>query len=110
MSVGPPLILDANGIPNAEWVFKIGSTLITSVGSRAEVIGGGSPLNVYWKVGSSASIKGNTTMVGNIVALTSISFGTIATLKGRALALNGAITMLANYIASENCRYSVIPN
>ena len=110
LSAELPLILDANGNPDAEWVFKIGSTLITSVGSKVEMIGKGSPYNVYWKVGSSASIKGNTKMVGNIVALTSISFGTIATLKGRALARNGAITMLANYIPSENCRYSVIPN
>ena len=104
LSAGPPLILNGNGLPNAEWVFKIGSTLITSVGSKIEVIGGGSPYNVYWKVGSSASIKGNTTMVGNIVTLTSISFGTIATLQGRALARNGAITMLANNITSVPCR------
>lgn len=98
------LTLNANGNATAEWVFQIGSTLITSVGAQVIVIGGGSPLNVYWQVGSSATISQNTKMVGNIIAFTSISFGMNATLNGRALARNGAVTMLSNVIASVPCK------
>ena len=97
------LTLNANGNANAEWVFQIGSTLITRAGAQVQVIGGGSPFNVYWQVGSSATISENTKMVGNIIALASISFEINATLKGRALARNGAVTMDSNFIASVPC-------
>lgn len=98
------LTLDAKGNAKAEWYFQIGSTLISSVGAEVRVINGGSALNVYWQVGSSATIKGSTNMVGNIIALASITFGTSANLIGRAYALNGAITMLSNTIASALCK------
>ena len=100
------LTLDANGNADAEWVFQIGSTLITSTGAEVRVIGGGSPFNVYWQVGSSATISQNTKMVGNIVALASISFGVDAILQGRALARNSAVNMISNYIASAPCKYN----
>ena len=105
LSVGV-LTLDANGNADAEWVFQISSTLITSAfGSEVKVIGGGSPFNVYWQVGSSATIAENTLMAGNIIALTSISFGVNASLIGRAQACNGAVTMLSNLIASAPCEF-----
>jgi len=92
------LTLDGKGNANAKWIFQIGSTLITGVNTQVKMINNGSPLNVYWQVGSSATIGVNTAMVGNIITYASISFGTSATLKGRALARVGAVTLLSNTI------------
>ena len=92
------LTLDAKGDSNAKWVFQIGSTLITGVNTQIKMLNNGSALNVYWTVGSSATIADKTKMVGNIIAYASISFGNFATLEGRALARVGAVTMLSNTI------------
>lgn len=88
------LKLDTQGDPHARFVFQIGSTLITAVGSEVVFVLGGSSDNVLWQVGSSATIGVGTDFVGNILALTSITLQNGATLaSGRALARNGAVTM-----------------
>jgi len=88
------LVLDALGNPNAVWVFQIGSTLTTApIGSSVAVIHGGNPLKVFWQVGSSATIDTTTEFIGNILAYTSITLNAGASLIGRALALNGAVTL-----------------
>ena len=97
------LYLDAKLNINAEWVFQIGSSLTTAEGAEVRVINGGSPYNVYWQIGSSASIFQDTIFVGNIVALTSISLASNVSLTGRALARNGAVTMVSNLIKSFSC-------
>ena len=97
------LTLNADGNANAEWVFQIKTTLITSVGAEIRIIGGGSPLNVYWQVGSSATISGSTKMIGNIVAYVDVIFGVSATLTGRALARSGQVTMLSNVLSRVTC-------
>jgi hypothetical protein len=97
------LTLDAQGNPNAMFVFEIGSTLTTASASSVNVINGGSNVGVYWLVGSSATIGTTTAFEGNILAVASITLNTGATiLCGRALALNGAVTMDSNTI-SNNC-------
>jgi len=95
---GGILTLDAKGNANAKWVFQIGTTLITEVNSTVRVINGGSALNVYWQVGTAATFKTGTVMVGNILASADIAFGTGTTLKGRALVRTGGVTMLGNVI------------
>ena len=97
-------ILTLNGKANDLWVFQIATTLITSVNAKVLVTGGGSPFNVYWKVGSSATIAGGTTMIGNIVAYADITFGYNANLDGRALALNGQISLNTNIISRVPCK------
>ncbi|MEI6351507.1 MAG: ice-binding family protein [Verrucomicrobiota bacterium] len=97
------LILDTQGDPNAVFVFQIGSTLTTAVGSSVVVTGAGagSDSNVLWQVGSSASHNTGAAFDGNILALASISFGTGATLTdGRAIALTGAVTLLGNDLSA----------
>ena len=93
---GPnPLILDTLGDPHALFVFQIGSTLTTAaaVGSAVVVVGGPAD-NIYWQVGSSATIGVGTAFVGNILADQSITLATGATLaSGRALARIGAVTL-----------------
>jgi hypothetical protein len=87
------LVLDALGNPNAVWVFQTGSTLTTASTSTVKVINGGKALNVFWQVGSSATCGTGTRFIGNILAYASITFDTGASLTGRALALNGAVTL-----------------
>jgi hypothetical protein len=86
------LTLDGGEDPNAKWLFQIPSTLTTGSDSNVVLINGASARNVFWQVGSSATIGGNNRFAGNILAMTSISLGG-GTLNGRALARNGAVTI-----------------
>jgi type VI secretion system secreted protein VgrG len=97
------LTLDFNGNPNADFVFQIGSTLTTASASYVDVINGGSLSGVYWQVGSSATLGSSTSFAGNIIADQSITLVTTADiLCGRAIALNGAVTMDSNLISNNN--------
>lgn len=82
------------------WIFRSAATLITS--GTANVVGG-DPCNVWWKVPSSATLGTNTSLIGNILALTSISLQTGASLNGRALAQTGAVTLDSNTITGSTC-------
>ena len=97
------LTLDAQGNPNAVWVFQIGSGLTTASGSHVSLINGASPCNVFWQIGSSATLGTSTAFVGNILAMTSITVTTGATIEGRALARNGAVTLDTNTITRPQC-------
>jgi hypothetical protein len=86
------LTLDGGGDPNAVFVFQAGSTLTTA--GNVVLINGAQAKNVYWQVGSSATLGGGpATWQGNILALTSITLNNNVTLNGRALARNGAVTL-----------------
>jgi hypothetical protein len=97
------LTLDAHGDKSAVFVFQAGSTLTTQSGSRVLLTGGAQSCNVYWQVGSSATIGTSTAFTGNILALTSISLTTNATLDGSALARNGAVTLDSNVVSRSRC-------
>jgi hypothetical protein len=97
------LTLDAQGNPNAVFVFQMSSTLITSPGSTVSLINGANACSVQWQVSSSATIDVGTTFVGNILALTSIGMNSGATLTGRALARNGAVTLNTNTVSFGAC-------
>jgi uncharacterized repeat protein (TIGR01451 family) len=97
------LTLDAGGSANAVWVFKIGSTLTTASGSSVVLINGANPCNIFWQVGSSATLGSATNFVGNIFALTSITLITGATVQGRLLARNGSVTLDTNTVNITAC-------
>jgi uncharacterized repeat protein (TIGR01451 family) len=97
------LTLNAEGDPNAVWVFKAGSTLTTASNSSVLLTNGADACNVFWQVGSSATLGTNTSFVGNIVALTSIALTTGASVSGRVLARNGAVTLDNNVITAPVC-------
>ncbi|MFD3548507.1 ice-binding family protein [Streptomyces sp. NPDC058655] len=97
------LTLDAQGNPNAVWVFQVASGLTTASSSNVSLINGASPCNVFWQIGSSATLGTETNFVGTIMALTSITLTTGADINGRALARNGAVTMDTNTINRGTC-------
>ena len=93
------LTLDGKGV----YIFQAGSTLITAPGSSVELTNGASACDVYWQVGSSATLDTTTSFKGTIMALTSIALNNGVTLQGRALARNGAVTMIHDSIDSSSC-------
>ncbi len=93
------LTLDGAGV----YVFQSASTLITAPNSAVSLINGASACSVYWQVGSSATLGTTTSFKGTILALTSIALQTGATIQGRALARNGAVTMDHNAIDDSAC-------
>ena len=97
------LTLNAQGNASAVFIFEMGSTLTTASNASVQVINGGVDCNVFWQVGSSATIGTGTVFVGNILALTSISLTTGASVSGRALARNGAVTLDTNHVGFEAC-------
>ncbi len=93
------LTLNGQGNSAAQFVFQIGSTLTTASNSAVLLINGANGNNVFWAVGSSATLGTNTAFAGNIIALTSITLNTGASITcGRALARNGAVTLDNNVI------------
>jgi uncharacterized protein YhjY with autotransporter beta-barrel domain len=95
----PGLTLNGQGNSASEWLFQIPSTLTVGPGAAIIFTNGANPANVYWGVGSSAVIGPGATFAGNILALTSITLETGATIVcGSALARNGAVTMDMNTI------------
>jgi len=97
------LTLNAQGSTNSAWIFQIGSALTTASNSSVTMINGGSLCNVYFQVGSSATLGTTTSLIGNILALTSITLNTGATITGRALARNGAVTLDTNTTTAASC-------
>jgi type VI secretion system secreted protein VgrG len=97
------LTLDGGGNPNAVFVFQAGSTLITASASNVTLINGAQSCNVYWQVGSSATLGTGSTFRGTILALTSITVTTGVTVDGRVLAQNGAVTLDTDTITRSSC-------
>ncbi len=92
------MTLDGLGDPNAVFVIRVGSALTTNVGSVVALINGAKPSNVFWQIGSSATLGASSVFSGTILALTSISLDSGVTLDGRALARNGAVTLIDDTI------------
>ncbi len=97
------LTLDAQGEPNAIWIFQIDSDLTTVGGAGGSIIltGGAQAKNIFWQVGSSATIGDGTSFIGNVMALTSITMNSDATAKGRMLAINGAVVLTSKNIINK---------
>src|SRR6202035_347704 len=99
------LTLNGEGRSTAVFIFQIGSALTTASSSRVALINGANSCSVFWQVTSSATLGTRTSFQGNLIALTSITMTTGATIGvgggvngGRALARNGALTLDTNII------------
>jgi hypothetical protein len=103
------LTLDGSTSPNGVWVFQVGSALTTAAGgsgtpaSVVSLIGGAQAHNVFWQIGSSATLGTYSVFQGTIMAKASITLGTGATLNGRALAETGAVTLNDNAVTVPSC-------
>jgi len=92
------LTLDAKGNSNGIWIFQIASTLTTTSGRKVILSGGAKAANIYWQVGSSATLGTTSVFKGTIMANESITLNTGATLEGRAVARIGAVALSGNTI------------
>jgi hypothetical protein len=99
--------LNAEGDPNAVFIFQIPTTLTTGSNTSVALVGGAQACNVFWQIGSSATLGSGTHFVGTIMAAASITANTAATIHGRLLAQTGAVTLEDNTITTSNCASSV---
>ena len=94
------LNLDGDGV----YIFQVVSTLTTAANnSQVTLSGGATSENVYWQVGSSATLGTTTTFAGTIMAQASVSLDTGTVLNGRALARTGAVSLLSNAVNVPPC-------
>ena len=103
LEVGGSLTLDAHGDPNAVFIFQAPSTLVTDSASNIVLTGDAQACNVFWQVGSSATLGTGSDFSGSILALTSITVTTGDTIAGRVLARNGAVTLDDDTITTSTC-------
>lgn len=100
------LTLNAQGNPDAVFIFKMASTLITASASQVSLINGAQPCHLFWQVGSSATLDTSSAFAGNILALESISLNSGVNVNGRLLARNGAVTLINDTITRADCAAS----
>lgn len=103
MGLTGTLTLDGEGDPDAVFIFKMASTLITASASDIVFINEAQACNVFWQVGSSATFATNSIFAGHVLTLTTITANTGATFEGQLLARNGAVTLASNTIVNDLC-------
>jgi hypothetical protein len=103
MQLTGPLTLNGGGDPSAVFIFQAGSTLTTASASSVVLENGAQACNVFWQVGSSATLGSTTSFVGTILALASVTLNTGASVDGRVFAQTGAVTLNDNVITVPTC-------
>jgi hypothetical protein len=97
------LTLNAGGDPNAVFVFQAGSALTTASASSVVLTNGAQACNVFWEIGSSATLGTGSSFRGTVIALQSITVTTGVSIDGRVLARNGAVTLDTDTISRSAC-------
>ena len=110
LAITGTVTLDAQGDPSAVWIFQAGSSLTTASNSNVILKGGAQACNVFWVIGSSATLGTGTAFEGNILAFTSVTLTTGVTVAGRVLALNGAVTLDTNTLMLPICNVVISGN
>jgi hypothetical protein len=103
------LTLDGRGNSDSVFVFQAGSTLTTATASEVKLINGAKSCNVFWQVGSSATLGTYSIIRGNVLALASITVTTGVTVDGRALARDAAVTLDTDTITRPTCDQPAVP-
>jgi hypothetical protein len=107
LTLAGTLTLDAQGDPSAVFILQAGSTLGTAASSHVNLTGGAQACNVFWQVGTSATLGASSTLDGTLLASTSISMGDGVIVNGRALARDGAVTLINDTITGASCAGSL---
>lgn len=102
------LILDGANDPSSVWIFQAQSSLVTASASSVSLIRGANPCNVFWQITSSATLGTGSSIVGTIMALTSITLADSVTVQGRALARNGTVTLINDRFLTSMCNAPVV--
>jgi hypothetical protein len=97
------LTLNGQGNPDAVFIFKTATTLISASASQVLMINGAQPCNLFWQVGSSATLGTNSAFAGNILALESIELNSGVTVLGRLLARNASVTLINDTVTRADC-------
>ena len=95
--------LDGQGDPNAVFIFQAASTLTSAAAASVTLVGGAQACNVFWQVGSSATLGAATRLAGSVLALTSITTGAGTIVDGRTLARDGAVTLDSTTVTTPAC-------
>jgi hypothetical protein len=95
--------LNAQGNPNAVFIFQVGEALTTASNTSVSLVNETKACNVFWQIGSSATLGSGTHFVGTIMAKASITANSAATIEGRLLAETGAVTLENNTITTSTC-------
>lgn len=95
--------LNAQGDPNAVFIFKVGSSITTGSATTVRLINGAQPCNVFWQVGADVTLGTGSRFIGTVMALNAITAQTGATLDGRLLARNAAVNLDTNTITTSAC-------
>ena len=104
-----PLVLDGGGNADAVFIFQTDSSLTTASSSTVSVVNGASECNVFWQIGTSATLGSSSTMVGNVMADQSITLNNGVTVQGRALARIAAVTLINDTFTAPSCVPSALP-
>lgn len=107
LAVSGALTLNGQGNPNSVFIFQVASALTTASASSIVLTNSAQACNVYWQIGSSATLGTASVFRGTILALTSISVTTGTTVEGRALARNGQVSLDTNVFTMPGCDTSV---
>lgn len=109
LAITGTLTLDGQGDANAVFIFKTGSTLTTAASSQVTLINGAQACNVFWQIGSSATLGTNSTFRGNILASIAITDNGGSTVEGRLLASTGAVTLNNTTVTKATCAVPPVP-
>ena len=110
LSLSGPLVLDGANDLTSVFIFQTDSSLITASASTVTLINGAQACNVFWQVGSSATLGSGSVFVGNILAQSSITVANNATVEGRALAMTGAVTLDDDTFVRPSCAVTPPPS
>jgi hypothetical protein len=95
------LVLDGQDNLNAVFVFRIASSLTTGAASAIVLTNGAQACNVFWRVGSSATLGTASTFAGKILALNSITLNVVVRVDGGLYALNGAVSLINDFVMQQ---------
>jgi hypothetical protein len=96
------ITLDARGDPNAKFIFRTETTLTTATATSFELLNGAKSSNIFWVIGTSATLGYSSNFAGNIISHDAITVGTSTVIDGRALALTAATFSDQGTIATSN--------